>query len=68
MMQLVVKVKQQQNDDSVALQCCGELLTENLQRGVMECNVCGTRYPLSDVRALIVQGQRALNDLKLALT
>lgn len=67
MMQLIVRVRQQQDDDSIVLQCCDELLTEDLQHEGMVCGVCGTRYPLSDVRALIAQGQRALLDLKMAL-
>lgn len=68
-MRLIVKVGQQHNkaNSTVALQCCDELLSEDLEQGMMVCNHCGATYPLSTVRTLIDQAYASLGNLSQAL-
>lgn len=68
-MRLTVKVGQQHNktNSTVALQCCDELLSEDLEQGMMVCNRCRATYPLSTVRTLIDQAYASLENLSLAL-
>jgi hypothetical protein len=68
-MRLIIKVNQQRNtlNSTVALQCCDELLSEDLEQGMMVCNHCGATYPLNTVRTLIDQAYTSLEDLSQAL-